>query len=57
MSIERGLEGVGTWLDDRFHGAKGLRTFFRKIFPDHWTFLLGEIALYSFIILCSPARS
>ncbi|GAA1640289.1 cytochrome bc complex cytochrome b subunit [Nonomuraea maheshkhaliensis] len=23
----------------------------RKIFPDHWTFLLGEIALYSFIIL------
>ena len=24
---------------------------FRKIFPDHWTFLLGEIALYSFIIL------
>jgi ubiquinol-cytochrome c reductase cytochrome b subunit len=51
MSIERGLEGVGTWLDDRFHGAKGFRTFFRKIFPDHWTFLLGEIALYSFIIL------
>src|SRR5262252_4688709 len=51
MSIERGLEGVGGWLDDRFHGAKGFRTFFRKIFPDHWTFLLGEIALYSFIIL------
>ncbi len=23
----------------------------RKVFPDHWTFLLGEIALYSFIIL------
>ena len=23
----------------------------RKIFPDHWSFLLGEIALYSFIIL------
>src|SRR5215471_16715767 len=51
MSIERGLEGVGGWLDDRFHGAKGFRTFFRKIFPDHWSFLLGEIALYSFIIL------
>src|SRR6476661_50102 len=51
MSIERALEGTGTWLDDRFHGAKGLRTFLRKIFPDHWTFLLGEIALYSFIIL------
>jgi ubiquinol-cytochrome c reductase cytochrome b subunit len=51
MSIERGLEGVGTWLDDRFHGAKAFRTFLRKVFPDHWTFLLGEIALYSFIIL------
>src|SRR5215467_1435119 len=51
MSIDRALEGTGSWLDDRFHGAKGLRTFLRKIFPDHWTFLLGEIALYSFIIL------
>jgi len=45
------LEGTGGWLDDRFHGARGVRTLFRKIFPDHWTFLLGEIALYSFIIL------
>jgi ubiquinol-cytochrome c reductase cytochrome b subunit len=51
MSIERALDGVGAALDDRFRGAKGFRTFFRKIFPDHWTFLLGEIALYSFIIL------
>ena len=34
-----------------FHGAPGVRTLLRKIFPDHWTFLLGEIALYSFIIL------
>ena len=23
----------------------------RKVFPDHWSFMLGEIALYSFIIL------
>ncbi len=51
MSIDRALAGTGNWLDERFRGAKGLRTFFRKIFPDHWTFLLGEIALYSFIIL------
>jgi ubiquinol-cytochrome c reductase cytochrome b subunit len=48
---ERALEGTGRWLDDRFHGARGVRVLFRKIFPDHWTFLLGEIALYSFIIL------
>src|SRR5690349_6712826 len=51
MSIDRVLEGTGTWLDDRFHGAKGMRTFLRKIFPDHWSFMLGEIALYSFVIL------
>ena len=38
-------------LDDRLHAAKGVRTLLRKVFPDHWTFLLGEIALYSFIIL------
>jgi ubiquinol-cytochrome c reductase cytochrome b subunit len=48
---ERALEGTGRWLDDRFHGARGFKVFFRKIFPDHWTFLLGEIALYSFVIL------
>ncbi len=52
MSLtEKLLDGTGGWLDDRFHGARGVRTLFRKIFPDHWTFLLGEIALYSFIIL------
>src|SRR6266487_62705 len=51
MATERAFEGIGGWLDDRFRGARGFRTAFRKIFPDHWTFLLGEIALYSFIIL------
>jgi ubiquinol-cytochrome c reductase cytochrome b subunit len=51
MSVEKGLEGVGSWLDDRFTGAKGVRYLLRKVFPDHWSFLLGEIALYSFIIL------
>ena len=39
------------WLDDRI-GVAGLgRPFLRKVFPDHWSFLLGEIALYSFIVL------
>ncbi len=39
------------WLDQRLGIAKGGRTFLDKIFPDHWSFLLGEIALYSFVIL------
>ena len=51
MNIDQALAGTGRWLDDRFRGAKGVRTFFKKVFPDHWSFLLGEIALYSFIIL------
>src|ERR1700728_1430822 len=45
------LTDLGGLLDDRFRGAEGVRTFLKKIFPDHWSFLLGEIALYSFIIL------
>jgi ubiquinol-cytochrome c reductase cytochrome b subunit len=45
------LGGTGRWLDDRLHAAPLNRQWLRKIFPDHWSFLLGEIALYSFIIL------
>src|SRR5580658_5181602 len=45
------VEGAVRWLDDRLGVAKGGRTMLDKIFPDHWSFLLGEIALYSFIIL------
>jgi quinol---cytochrome-c reductase cytochrome b subunit len=45
------LGGTGRWFDDRLRGAQITRTWLRKIFPDHWSFLLGEIALYSFIIL------
>jgi ubiquinol-cytochrome c reductase cytochrome b subunit len=31
--------------------AKGGRVFLDKIFPDHWSFMLGEISLYSFVVL------
>jgi ubiquinol-cytochrome c reductase cytochrome b subunit len=37
--------------DQRYHPAAGLRKQFNKVFPTHWSFMLGEIALYSFIIL------
>lgn len=43
--------GVGNFVDERVGGSKIVRGFARKVFPDHWSFLLGEIALYSFIIL------
>jgi quinol---cytochrome-c reductase cytochrome b subunit len=44
------LAGPATWVDDRIGLAK-LMGNIRKVFPDHWSFLLGEIALYSFVIL------
>ncbi len=39
------------WLDERLGIADWARTGLRKVFPDHWTFLLGEIALFCFVIL------
>src|SRR5262245_24021022 len=42
---------TGEALDDRFQSATLLRRAINKVFPDHWSFLLGEIALYSFIML------
>jgi len=38
-------------IDDRLIVAGPLRRTLNKVFPDHWSFLLGEIALYSFIVL------
>ena len=38
-------------IDSRYHPAAALRRQLNKVFPTHWSFLLGEIALYSFIIL------
>src|SRR3954466_2638015 len=38
-------------VDDRLIVAGPLRRTLNKVFPDHWSFLLGEIALSSFIIL------
>ena len=47
----KALRGVGNYIDDRFHLAKTGEKNLRKVFPNHWSFMLGEIALYSFIIL------
>src|SRR6516225_977967 len=48
---EEALAGTGKFLDDRLRAARATTAFLRKLYPDHWTFLLGEIALYSFVIL------
>ncbi len=43
--------GAATWADERL-GLGGLgKKQLRKVFPDHWSFMLGEIALWSFVVL------
>jgi ubiquinol-cytochrome c reductase cytochrome b subunit len=39
------------FLDERTGTAPLLRKTLRYLFPDHWSFLLGEVALYAFIVL------
>jgi len=45
------VEKVFRWFDERLRIAGFSKKTLRRIFPDHWSFLLGEIALYLFIIL------
>jgi ubiquinol-cytochrome c reductase cytochrome b subunit len=42
---------AANYLEDRTSISGALKEFGRKIFPDHWSFLLGEVALYSFIVI------
>ena len=39
------------YVDSRVGFSAALKRNLRKVFPDHWSFMLGEIALYSFLIL------
>lgn len=45
------MAATADFLDTRVGISRIAKEFGRKIFPDHWSFLLGEIALYSFIVL------
>jgi ubiquinol-cytochrome c reductase cytochrome b subunit len=51
IDLARLPAATGEQLDVRFTGATPLRRLLNKVFPDHWSFMLGEIALYSFIML------
>ncbi len=48
---ERIAGNVANYVDERTGAAKWMKKNLTKVFPDHWSFLLGEIALYSFVIL------
>src|SRR5205807_1515722 len=45
------IRRVVRFLDERTATAPFLRKALRYVFPDHWSFLLGEVALYSFVVL------
>ena len=47
----KAIGGAVGWVDDRVPLSSFGRKALRKAFPDHWSFLLGEIALYTFNIL------
>lgn len=51
MNGERAVERTVRFGDERTGGASFARTILRYVFPDHWSFLFGEIALYSFVVL------
>jgi ubiquinol-cytochrome c reductase cytochrome b subunit len=43
--------GLAGWLDERTGAAKPVSYLLKKVFPDHWSFMLGEIAMFSLVIL------
>ena len=45
------IRGAVRFLDERTASAPFLRKALRYVFPDHWSFLLGEVALYCFVVL------
>ncbi|MDP8954371.1 MAG: ubiquinol-cytochrome c reductase cytochrome b subunit [Actinomycetota bacterium] len=45
------ISAASRWIDDRLGASRFARTTLNKIFPDHWSYLLGEFALYCFVIL------
>jgi len=45
------IRGAVRYLDEHAGAAPFLRKALRYVFPDHWSFLLGEIAMYAFLVL------
>lgn len=45
------LGATANYLDERVGVSGVVKAFARKVFPDHWSFMLGEVALYSFVVL------
>lgn len=42
---------LARWLDRRLGAADFVRGALNKVFPDHWSYMFGELALYCFVVL------
>jgi len=52
--VGRGMRFTGwaaNYIDERTSLSGMVKELGRKIFPDHWSFMLGEVALYSFVVI------
>jgi ubiquinol-cytochrome c reductase cytochrome b subunit len=49
--VEKAGGATATFVDQRLGSNKFLARNLSKVFPEHWSFMLGEIALYSFIVV------
>ena len=47
----RFVAGAANYIDERTSLSGMVKELGRKIFPDHWSFMLGEIALWSFVVV------
>ena len=42
---------AANYIDERTSISGLVKELGRKVFPDHWSFMLGEVALYSFVVI------
>ncbi|HEV7957648.1 MAG: ubiquinol-cytochrome c reductase cytochrome b subunit [Microbacteriaceae bacterium] len=48
---QRFTGAAANYIDERTSISGAVRELGRKVFPDHWSFMLGEVALYSFVVI------
>ncbi|GEP48403.1 ubiquinol-cytochrome c reductase cytochrome b subunit [Microbacterium saccharophilum] len=47
----RFVAGAANYIDERTSISGFVKELGRKIFPDHWSFMLGEIAMWAFVVV------
>ena len=49
--VEKTIGNAANFVDERLGAAGWVKKSLNKVFPDHWSFMLGEVCMYSFVIL------